>query len=236
MSKTCSTFLCCSVLVLACSSQGNPPQRSAVKHEAILDPSGTCDPVFDVDCDPDCFITPWDPACGVDGAGGPPPDPGLTPQQIATSLLADLGRHGVIWWWSTDDFQNFQLTAAGDAAEIAVGICAVQPEVCLAVGVGLGVYTIYVTWPQLQALVDALRRGITSRLAAPVTYASYYPGVQADGNCIPPDPDRYVKWRGSDDLHWHYIDWNQAPPPSCWVFPIFRTGPDPGPRWREIPR
>ena len=64
----------------------------------------------------------------------------------------------------------------------------------------------------------------------------YYPGADADGKCPPPDPGKYVKWRGSDDVHWHYVDWNQAPPPSCWVHPVFRTGPNPGPLWRETPR
>ena len=55
-----------------------------------------------------------------------------------------------------------------------------------------------------------------------------------NGDCEPMDPDKNVKWRGSDDSHWHYIEWNQDR--DCANHPKFKTGRDPGPNWREIPR
>ena len=74
----------------------------------------------------------------------------------------------------------------------------------------------------------------TARDLAPVHFAPYAT-AKRDGSCEPPDPDKYVKWRGSDAQHWHYIDWNQDQI-TCIAYPTFATGPDPGPRWREIPR
>lgn len=56
-----------------------------------------------------------------------------------------------------------------------------------------------------------------------------------NGDCKPPDSDKYVKWRGSDGSHWHWITWNQDPD-DCMAYPDYKSGPDPDPKYSEIPR
>ncbi len=147
--------------------------------------------------------------------------------------LHALRQDGLIDGWSFVDgvMSDMALSFSPKTAEIAAGVCLAQPELCvIAVGV-----SIYVAWPNLQELIRAIQRGITARGAAPISYPSYRVGRRADGNCDDPDPDKYVKWKGSDDEHWHYIDWN-INKIDCIAFPVFRTGSDPGPRFREISR
>jgi len=126
-------------------------------------------------------------------------------------------------------------------ASVAIGIggsviCA-GSGVCLggAIIVG-GAIAIYAGYQLGTAIASAIQsRGITARDAASVNYPPDARGKDANGKCNPTDPQKYVKWRGSDAAHWHYIDWNQNTS-TCVAYPVFMTGPDPGPKWREIPR
>jgi RHS repeat-associated protein len=77
--------------------------------------------------------------------------------------------------------------------------------------------------------------GPTSRDLAPVKMIPYASPKNANGGCEPVDPKLKVKWRGSDPSHWHWIQWYQNPT-NCMNYPHFRTGPDPGPEYTEIPR
>jgi RHS repeat-associated protein len=190
-------------------------------------------------CVPDPLSTLW----LVDASNACPP--GFRPdysrygssysalQQLfdAVDELRRLG--GPVGWASEDGSLLWATFTSGNTATIAAGICLAQPEVC-AIGAG-AVFTIYVSARYLPRLIEAIRRGINARDAAPVRYDPYPTTKDPDGNCDPPDPEKKVKWRGSDGSHWHYIEWHQNPV-DCMNYPKYQTGPDPGPGYREIPR
>lgn len=153
----------------------------------------------------------------------------------AVATMYGLAGQGLVddWNFVNGNVNQFALSFNAQAAPLAVGICVAQPELCIAGGV---IISIYVTARYLPALIDAIRSQITSRDKAPVKYDAYDAGRDDDGNCKPPDPDKYVKWRGNGDDHWHWITWNQRPT-DCMTFPDYESGPDdPGPKYREIPR
>jgi len=124
--------------------------------------------------------------------------------------------------------------ADADVVKLGVGICALQPEACVFVGLGA---TVYVAAAYLPTIVDAIIQFSqkTSRAYAP-KYATYNTGKNSNGGCNDPDPSKNVKWKGTEDPnneHWHYITWNVNP--DCEAFPDYQiSAKDPGDAYREI--
>jgi RHS repeat-associated protein len=132
----------------------------------------------------------------------------------------------------TNGSMAFQFADAQDGWEV-IGACVAQPQLCVIVGGAI--LTIYVVSTYGPQLFEAIQSQITARQAAPVKYAAYNAGRDANGNCNKPDPDKYKKWKGSDG-HWHWITWNQDPT-DCMTYPDFKSGPDdPGPQYEEVQR
>ncbi len=151
------------------------------------------------------------------------------------SQLSGLQNDGVIDGYSVDFWSG---TAAlsflnGNTIGWGLGICAAAPEACPAIVIGGGVLiTIYVTATYLPKLIEAIQSSkITSRDKAPVSYSKEDVGRNSNGDCNDPDPNKFVKWKGSAD-YYHYIDWNVNE--DCEAYPTYKTGPDPGSRWRTL--
>jgi RHS repeat-associated protein len=168
---------------------------------------------------------------------GMPIPPGASyPVSIPTSISYPInggsGLTGSLNINLTNGGMSLQFADAQDGA-IAIGACLAQPELC--VMVGGAVLTIYVVTTYGPALWEAIQSQITSRQAAQnagIKYDPYNVGRNKNGDCNPPDPSKFVKWKGSDPQHWHYITWNVTP--DCEAYPDYKTGPDPGPEYTEI--
>jgi len=103
-------------------------------------------------------------------------------------------------------------------------------------GAGLYYFTVNVKLRDLPDFFKGIRRGATAKDLAPVYYTPYQRLRDENGNCPPPDPDKLVKWRGTQEDHWHYIEWN-ANPDDCTYYPKFKSSPaDPGSEYTEISR
>ncbi len=162
------------------------------------------------------------------------PDPEKRVPRGRSKQLNSYVQQGLIDDWEYVGGNVFSLSLV-ETGPLAVGVCVAQPELCVLVGVG-AVITIYVLAPAIEKLIEAIRRQITSRDAAPVRYDPYDAGRDSNGNCKPPDPNKFVKWQGTGGDHWHWITWHQRPK-DCMTFPDYESGPDdPGPEYREIPR
>jgi RHS repeat-associated protein len=199
----------------ACYPEGSIDPYSAIMAWYVQAPSG-CYPAY---------------SYPFSGATSPAPS---SPLGLALSALSGLNIGGsVSYSW---DSGNGALSLSFVDAETAVSACAAFPEVCAAVIFTGTVWVITVLAPKVPELVNIMNRGSTARANAPVRYYPESRGRNANGDCNPPDSDKYVKWRGTGDDHWHWIDWNQDPI-TCIAWPIYRDGPnDPGPKFHEIAR
>ena len=82
----------------------------------------------------------------------------------------------------------FNITLASPGVkEVAIGICAAQPELCIAAG---GLFTIYVTWRHLPALIETIRRGLRDPAQVRSVPTSVAGTRNSNGDCEPPSPDQ----------------------------------------------
>jgi RHS repeat-associated protein len=110
-------------------------------------------------------------------------------------------------------------------------LCAVQPELCvIGVGVTISVWVVHAHWSDF---VHFARR--VARHYARLQWSQHNTGRDGDGNCRPVDPSKFEKYLGTTPDHWHWVEWN-VDPETCEARPTFKSGPDPGPDWQQVPR
>ncbi len=192
----------------------------------------------DCDDDPSCGYDwgwGWPPVLG--GSGGSPQEP--TPQPnppLPSGVPNTTGVYGQGQYGGQGGPY-----ANGFAASIAIqgvgGLLCAGSGVCeILATIAAGGVAAYGAWELGTYIGNHI---IFSRKTA----RDYYPPIATtkiagtkdpNGGCSPLPPGHKVKWRGSDNSHWHYVVWNQSP--DCVWHPTVLTGPDPGPEWTEIPR
>jgi hypothetical protein len=84
------------------------------------------------------------------------------PHPTGTASLDALVDAGIITGWSfvNGNRDRLSLSFQADTVPIAIGICAAQPELCAVVAVGVTI-SIYVVWPELKELLEAIQRSKT---------------------------------------------------------------------------
>jgi hypothetical protein len=201
-----------------------------------------------------CDEFPEDPECWVPWPVAPPPDPGQTPLQLVTPVLAGMYQGGLLSQWATDDGLNYGLsfTAASDTLPALGAACTFGPAICTAVAVG---GAIAIGWPLIEDVLDWIYRQNPRGYRDPAQVKNLpkaVPGTKdPNGDCIPPDPSQKgpagltYKWqqRSSSPLsdpnavpHWHWTLWNFNVIDCNWFYNGRGDAlTDPGPGYTLIP-